>query len=334
MKTLYLFILFICMGIVPIQAQSSTDKFAKELCTCLKKMKPETISTASAVKKELLLCYSLSIMAHEKQLKKDKVIDFETSTDEETATFMTDVFKRCPEANEAAHGRIEFLENEEAAKSFQGRIVYVQDIELSGAFKKMGITKEEMLEELKKDGEWPDTLYTFYRLGNYASIGNNKKQTQRIYDSDVNTIYSFSVGGSGICSVQEAVDLDLSGAPDKPTITELDSTATILGLPCKIIRMKWKLSQFDYYYNSTQAKVDPLLFAKHSSEGLAEFVRMTNCLPLQIVKSTMGMVMIQTAIDIKQGQVDTDMFGIPELIEDESLNAIKLPGITMMRIKE
>ena len=164
---------------------------------------------------------------------------------------------------------------------------------------------------MKKEGKWADSLFTFYRLGNYAFIGNNKNQTQKIYVADENTIYSFSSIGNGVCSVQEAVDLDLNGAPDKPTITELDTTVTIMNFPCKAIRMKWKLSEFDYYYHPSQLNANPELFKLHTSEGLAQFVAMTKCLPLQIVKNTMGMKVIQTAAVIAPGDFDISMLGRP-----------------------
>jgi len=60
---------------------------------------------------------------------------------------------------------------------------------------------------------------------------------------------------------------------------------------------------------------------------------MSGCLPLQIVKGTMGMQIIHTAAEISSGAVDPQVFAVPELIEDESLNMMKLPGITMMRVK-
>lgn len=334
MKPASLFLLAFCFVLVQTNAQDVLSKFGTEFCACLQRMKPETITTSVAVEKELALCYGSSIVAHQKELKKRKIIDFDNATEEEMTNFWAGIFKNCPESGKAAYGRIESLQDAEAEQSFQGVILYLQDIDVSGSLKKMGLTKEMMLEEIKKEGSWADTLYAFYRLGNYARIGNNKEQSQKIYNADENTIYSFSTVGNGICSVQEAVDLDLSGEPDKPIVTELDSTATIMGLPCKIIRVKWELSQIDYYYNTTQAQVDPDLFSKHSSEGFSEFVNRTKCLPLQTITTSMGAMVIQTAIDIRPAKIETDMFAVPELVEDESLNILKLPGIKMMRIKE
>ena len=159
--------------------------------------------------------------------------------------------------------------------------------------------------------------------------------TTKIYHRSENTIYSFNAKEAAVCSVQEAEDLDLSGNPDKPTIIEIDSAVTIMGKPVKIIRMKWKLSQIDYYYNATLAPMSPDLFSEHSSEAFAAFIGMTNCLPLQIVTSVASMfVIIQTAVKVKPVIVDEAVFKVPELVDDESLNVIKIPGIKMMRIKK
>jgi hypothetical protein len=89
----------------------------------------------------------------------------------------------------------------------------------------------------------------------------------------------------------------------------------------------------DYFYNSSQARVNPDLFSKHSSQGFAEFVKRTKSLPLQIVVSSMGVIVIQTATEIKQGKINSDVFTIPVLMEDESLNVMKVPGVKAMRVK-
>jgi hypothetical protein len=328
------FLMVFCLVLSHAYAQDIKRKFSSGICTCFEKIKLRALTTSVAVEREMTLCFTTSIMNHQEALKKAKVIDFETASDEDMTAFWGSVFTNCQDVAKAAYARVEELQNEEAAGSFQGAILYVQRIQISSAFKKMGITEENMMDDLKKKGSWADTLYSFHRRGDYARIGNNKEQYQKIYIADDNTIYIFSVMGNGICSVQEAVDLDLNGAPDKPTIMELDSAATIMGVPCKIMRMKWKISQIDYYYNDAHSQVNPDLFSRHSSEGLAEFTKRTKCLPLQIVTNTMGMTVIQTAVAVRPGQVDTDMFGVPELVEDESLNLVKLPGIKMMRIKE
>lgn len=329
----YLFLSLLLLGF-SVQAQKGTDQFSTDACTCFQSIKLEA-TTASAIEEAIGQCMETSLTANKKELKKNGIVDWDKGATEEQVTNLWEIiFSKCRPAAEVVFGKMKELKEAQLNTSFVGVVTYKQDIALSGMMKKMGMTKEKMLEELNKEGKWADSLFTFYRLGNYAFIGNNKNQTQRIYLADENTIYSFSTVGDGICSVQEAVDLDLNGAPDKPAITELDTTVMIMNLPCKAIRMKWKLGEYDYYYHPSQLNANPDLFKQHTSEGLAQFVAMSKCLPMQIVKNTMGMKVIQTAVAIEPGDFDTRYFAIPELVEDASLNILKLPGIKMMRIKE
>lgn len=333
MKNQWLLVLVLCFGFCQVNAQNALTKFKTEVCECFQKMKPETMTSSTQVQTEIGLCFTTAAKANQKQLKKSK-IDFDTATEEEITNIWQQIFQQCDGAASTVFERVEVLENEAIASSFQGIITYVQDIKLSASFEKMGLTKKMMIDEMNKEGAWFDTLRVTYRGGNYAKVGNNATGTTKIYVEDDNTIYGFKAKDADVCSVQEAVDLDFGGKPDKPSILELDSVATIMGMPCKIIRIKWKISQMDYYYNATQAHASPNLFSRHSSEGFSEFVGMTKCLPLQIVIKSMGMNIIQTAVDVQSAKVDEAVFSIPELVEDESLNAIKLPGITMMRIKK
>jgi hypothetical protein len=315
-------------------AQDVTIKFANDVCACFKNLKLEAYSDSQVLSADMGICFLNAGKKYEKELKKNKVVDMNKATQAEVEKLWTVVFKQCPEVSKGAFARSEELEDAEANQSFQGIITYVQDYEVGGTFKKMGITKEMLMTEMNKDGKWFDTLWVNYRLGNYAQFGNNKAQTTKVYDPSDNVIYTYELTGNDICAVQEAVDLDLSGAADKPVVTVVDSAVSIMGLPCKIIRMKWKLGQYDYYYNETQARVNPELFSKHTSEGLAEFLKMSGSLPLQIVKNVMGMNIIQTAVNIQHGRVDNNAFYVPQLVEDQSLNVIKVPGTTYMRVKK
>lgn len=329
----YLFVSLLLLGF-SLHAQDGSDQFTTDACACFQKIKLEA-TTAAAIEEAIGQCMETALAANKKELKKKGIVDWDKGATEAQITSLWElIFKKCRPATEVVFGKMKELKEAQLNTSFVGVVTYVQDVGLSGMMKKMGITKEKMLEEMNKEGKWADSLFAFYRLGNYAFIGNNKNQSQKIYVADENTIYTFSSIGDGICSVQEAVDLDLSGAPDKPTILELDTTVTIMNLPCKAIRMKWEMSEFDYYYHPSLLKANPELFKQHTSEGLAQFVAMTNCLPLQIVRSTMGMKVIQTAVVIKPGDFDPSYLAIPKLVEDEELNTLKLPGIKLMRIKE
>ncbi|QOI97721.1 MAG: hypothetical protein HRU69_09545 [Flammeovirgaceae bacterium] len=318
----------------PVFAQDITVAFANDVCACFKNLKLDTYTSSEALGEEMGNCFLNAGKKHQKELKKKKVIDIDKATQAEVENLWKVVFQQCPDVSKTVFARNSELEDNEANTSFQGIITYIQDFEIGGSFKKMGISKEMLMEKMNSDGNWFDTLWVNYRLGSYAQYGNNKIQTTKVYDPDDNIIYTFQLSGNDICSVQKAVDLDLSGAADKPVITLVDTAVTIMGLPCKLIRMKWKLGQVDYYYNETQAKVNPALYAQHTSEGFAEFLKMSGSLPLQVVRSAMGMNIIQTAVAVQEGRVDKDAFYVPPLVEDKNLNAISIPGTTYMRIKK
>ena len=124
------------------------------------------------------------------------------------------------------------------------------------------------------------------------------------------------------------------GHLDKPVITQLDSTATINGMLCKIVRMQWKLGKVDYYYSEGQLAVNPELFSKHTADGLADFIRMSKSLPVQIVKNAMGLDLIQTLMASQQEEINSDLFSIPTLVSDSTLSVMKLPGVEIMRVKK
>lgn len=306
MKSSSLLVIILYFGFSQVNAQNVMTKFKTEACECFQKMKPEAMTTSTAVEKEIYSCFTVSAMAHQQEFKKHKIIDLDNATQEEMNNLWKQIFEHCKAVTTAAFDRMTLLQNEAAAHSFEGFITYVQDIRLSAAFEKMGLTKKMMKDEMNKKGSWFDTLRVAYWAGNYSKIGNNTVVTKKIYNRSENIIYTFNAKEADVCSVQEAVDLDLNGNPDKPTVIELDSTVTVMGMPTKIIRMKWKLSQIDYYYNATQAQTSPDLFSKHSGEGLAEFIAMTKCLPLQIVTSVMGMLIVQTAVEVKPVIVDEE----------------------------
>jgi len=219
-------------------------------------------------------------------------------------------------------------------QTFQGTVTYAQDFVLSKAFLDMGVTKEMILSKLQTGGDWGDTIKVSYnRQGDYHSLTNSKKGLIKIYRSEANKIYTFGEGkASEKVSVQDAIDLDLSGVPDKPEIKKLDTAVTINGIKCTGLTVQWKLSKIDYFYNSSELKIDAAVFSRHSTDGWAEYLKASRALPLRIIKNVFGMSMIQTMVSAKSEEVSPDLFKIPVLVADESLNVIKMPGVEIMRI--
>ncbi len=201
-------------------------------------------------------------------------------------------------------------------------------------FTKMGVKKEDILKKMAKDGSWSDTVVTYYKGGNYATVMQGILTNRTIYHSKENKIYILKEG-SNDCPVTDAgkdTEHELGGS--LPTVKQIDSTATIQGVKCNIVRVQWKSGTYDYYYNSQQLNVNPELFSKHVYDGWSEFLKISKALPLQIVREAPGMMtVISTIIMSTPGTVPSLTFEVPPLVADESLNIIKMPISEIMRIE-
>ncbi|MBL0745655.1 hypothetical protein [Chryseolinea lacunae] len=224
------------------------------------------------------------------------------------------------------------------AQSFEGTLVYKVDYQLnvSEKMKARGITAEQIMERMKSDGSYTDTIRSTYKQGNYRSDINSNPRAWLIYRNDANKLYTFQDGeAKDICTVSDmSVDLELKATGNKPAITKLDTTATVDGVPCEIVRVKWKTGSYDYYFNKTKNTIDPALYAKHIYDGWSDYLTIAKALPLKIVKRVGKLSAVTlTLVSQKTGPVDDTLFKLPKLVEDKDLNIIKLPNSEMMRIK-
>jgi hypothetical protein len=222
------------------------------------------------------------------------------------------------------------------AQSFEGTLVYVSDFEVAEKMSKMGVTKEMLIERLKAEGTYSDTISVQYKNGNYFSKLNTHPESWTIYRADSNKIYSFQNGGNAeLCTVTDAsIDLENTLIGKMPVISKLDSIAIVGADTCSIVRVQWKSGTYDYYYRPGQLQADPALYAAHIYDGWAGFLAISKSLPVRIVKSTMGMMKISmTLVSSKREPVDEKIFRIPELIEDKDLNLVKNAGRKVMRVK-
>lgn len=221
------------------------------------------------------------------------------------------------------------------AQSFEGKLTYIVDFEVSEKMAKMGLSKQMLRDKMKEDGSWSDTIKVFYKQGNYYTLLKTKPKTWNIYKADVNKIYSMQDGdASDICSVTNAsIDLESTITGKMPIISKVDTTVNVNGTPCSLVLVKWKSGTYRYYYNTTKLNVNPDLFSKHVYDGWAEFLKISNALPMKIEKSVGGMMTVTMALSsFKAEAVDEALFLIPKLAPDSDLNMIKLANVEMMRI--
>lgn len=132
-----------------------------------------------------------------------------------------------------------------------------------------------------------------------------------------------------------SADLEFQIIGKKPTIKKLDTIVTINEMECKIVRVNWKSGTYDYYYNSAFLKIDYKLFENHIYDGWAAFLKISNSLPIKIVKSTNGLATVTlTLIRHSNETIDNKIFEIPKLIPDKDINIFKIPNTELMRIEQ
>ena len=224
-------------------------------------------------------------------------------------------------------------------QSFEGTLVYKTDFKfrISEKMSKMGISEEMLKEKMKNEGTWTDSIKSIYKHGDYITYTNFNPQSWAIYKQKTNKLFSFQDGeAKDICTVTDvSIDLEFKMFGKKPTIVKLDTIAEVNNIKCEIVRVKWKTGTYDYYFNSTLLKVDSKLYENHIYDGWAEFLKISNSLPIKIVKTVNGLANVTfTLIRHSEETVDPNLFEIPKLVSDKELNIMKLPNREIMRIKK
>jgi len=224
------------------------------------------------------------------------------------------------------------------SQSYEGTLVYKTDFqfEISDNMAEMGLTEERIIEKMKTEGSWSDSIKKSYRQGDYISYTNFSPQSWSIYKQNTNKLYTFQEGeDSDICTVTDvSFDLEFQMTGNQPTVKKLDSIVEVNGRKCEIVRVQWKTGIYDYYFDSTFLKVDHKLFENHIYDGWADFLKISNALPVKIVKHANGFVTVSfTLIRNTEETLDSKLFEIPTLIADKELNTIKLPNMELFRIE-
>lgn len=224
-------------------------------------------------------------------------------------------------------------------QSYEGTLVYKTDFQfqISEKMSKMGITEELLKEKMKQEGSWTDSIKTSYKQGDYITYTNFSPQSWSVYKQETNKLYSFQDGeASDICTVTDvSIDLEFQTTGNKPTVQKLPTIVEIGGRRCEVVRVQWENGTYDYYYDSSFLKIDARLFKNHIYEGWADFLKISNSLPVKIVKSVKGLSTISlTLIRHTEGTIDPKLFEIPKLKPDKDLNLVKIGNRELFRIKK
>ncbi len=221
------------------------------------------------------------------------------------------------------------------AQSFEGTLQYTTDVEVAEGMKKYGMTKETLIEKMKKEGTYADTVTVSYKGGNYYMVSNTTPRSWAIYTAATHKIHELQAGeAADICTVTDAsMDSEFAMTGKMPTVTKLDTTVTLDGATCNIVRVKWKGGPYAYWYDPARLTVDPALFSTHVYDGWAEFLKISHALPVRIVKTTKGMMTVtRTLVSVKQEPVADSLFALPKLVPAPDLNVSPLPNREVMRV--
>ena len=224
-------------------------------------------------------------------------------------------------------------------QSFEGKLTFKVEFDIKT--QKIGglqITKEQVIEKMKKDGEYFDAISITLKEGNYIKEDNSSSERRIIYKSDLNKIYTFQKDFEYViitdANKYNSKNLELK----EPEFEKIDSVKIINGNTCKLIRLSWgKLGEEYYFYNVEAARLDPGLFTKHNYEYFNRIVEMTNSYPLEIIKTLNNFISVKmTLVGIKEEKIDESLFEIPALEKAEKdyyEMMLQMTGSEVMKLK-
>jgi hypothetical protein len=208
---------------------------------------------------------------------------------------------------------------------------------ISPEMEKMGVTEKVLIEKMKDEGTWSDSIRITYKRNNFIMYTNVSPAAWTIYKGETNKLYSFQEKDlDGICTVTDvSMDLEEQMTGNKPVIGLTGDRIEINGWMCEVVRVIWKSGSYDYYYHSSSFSVDPILYTNYVYDGWAGYLKISHALPIRIVKSINGVGTVTLTLSgYKEEIVDDKIFTLPELIPDKDLNVIKIANRELMRIKK
>ncbi len=226
-------------------------------------------------------------------------------------------------------------------QSFEGKLTYKVEFEVkTKKIGKLEITKEQVIEKMKKDGDYFDSLTVTIKNGNYLKEDNSSTKKRIIYKSDVNKIYTFQKDFDHHVVITDAkkhygMNLNLK----EPKIEQIDSLKVINGNNCKLVKVKWDIIGEEYYfYNAEIAKLDLEQLKKHNYEYFNTIIGLTKAYPLEIVKKVGDFMTIRmTLINISEVKIEDSAFALPKFEKAEKEYAemmLKITGSEVMKIKD
>jgi hypothetical protein len=205
-------------------------------------------------------------------------------------------------------------------QSLEGVLTYKVEFDIKT--QKIGnfeITKEQVVQKMKSDGEYFDEIIVTIKNGNYEKTDNSDLQKRIVYKVDENKIYTFQKDFEYVIITDASKTHHLNLDLPEPSIEKIDSIKLINGHECKLLKLDWgKMGSELYFYDKEFLPIDPSLFNNHKYEYFNEVLKLTNAYPAEIVKSLSDFITVRmTLINVSEKIIDDAHFNLPDMKEAE-----------------
>ncbi len=205
-----------------------------------------------------------------------------------------------------------------AQENFEGIIEYGVKFEMLENFKRLGISEEDFIKQLKENNQFFSEIQYYYRKGDYCIISKQKAfQEKQIYLAKTNLIYYFK--DDLIITSDASIDLEsLKG--DKPKVELLEKIEKVNNEKCRIVKITWKLGTYYYYFKPEFLTIEPEFFEKHNYDMFNEYLKISKALPVKIIKEIDNFMKIEMTIKShKRQKIRDSFFELPDMKENLNL---------------
>jgi len=220
-------------------------------------------------------------------------------------------------------------------QSFEGIVKYLVEFEIKSHNQEI---KEKVVEKLKSEGSYFDTLKIYFKEGKYKKVNNAIKAKSTIYLPEENKLYFLEKGFEYVTVLDADNPSTIKSSYPEPEIQILDSIKEVNGIRCNLLKLKIdKLGEEYYAYNHKHIPINPELFIKHKYENLNLILNSTKSYPLEFTTGINGFVKIRMSfISIEKTMLSDELFEIPGLVKAEKKVSKLMNQITngqLMKIK-
>lgn len=198
-------------------------------------------------------------------------------------------------------------------QSFEGWITY--RMEMLNPMPKMipdSVWNVKIEEQFGEEGFMLQKYY--YKNEFYKSVfEQDGKKSFQLYNPEDGNIYMWDEGAGTALKTDTRESLD-----EFVDITDVDGTIEVLGIECRGIKLKSKMSEMTLWFNEDHFQMDPKLYEGHLYGHWEQIMKATGCLPLKMETTGPMFHIIQTAVDFEEAEIPINEFRMPEFSEEAS----------------